>query len=48
MEWDFPDGFGSRMDIFDIDGDGNLEIVGLKPTGDLQIVEADTRRVKFE
>ena len=48
MEWEHPGGFGPQMDIFDIDGDGNLEIVGLTPAGDIQIVEADERRVKWE
>jgi hypothetical protein len=48
LEWQFPGGFGPEMDIFDIDGDGNLEIVGLDPEGDIQIVEADAQRVKFQ
>ena len=48
LEWDFAGGFGRKMDIFDIDGDGNLEIVGTNAAGDILIVEADQRRVKWE
>ncbi len=48
LEWEFEGSFGDKMDIFDIDGDGNLEIVGISATGDIQIVEADQRRVKWE
>jgi hypothetical protein len=48
IKWEFAQPFGDTMDIFDIDGDGKLEIVGLDPAGDLQIVDVDERRAKFE
>ena len=48
LEWDFEASFGNPFDILDIDGDGNLEIVGTIPGKGLQVVEPDTRRVKWE
>ena len=48
LKWTAEQPFGDPMDIFDIDGDGKLEIVGVDPVGDLQIVDGDERRVKFE
>ncbi|MCB9513518.1 MAG: VCBS repeat-containing protein [Candidatus Latescibacteria bacterium] len=48
LEWEFERPFGQPMDIFDIDGDGKLEIVGTDPAGNLQIIEGDQRTVKFE
>ena len=48
LEWAFRTSFGEKIDVFDIDGDGNLEIVGINAAGDIQIIEADERRVKFE
>ena len=48
LEWEFERPFGTPLDVMDIDGDGKLEIIGLTPAGDLQIVEGDERRVKFE
>jgi hypothetical protein len=48
LEWAFRTKFGDKIDVFDIDGDGNLEIVGTSAAGDIRIIEADERRVKFE
>ena len=48
LEWEFEGSFGPVMDVFDIDGDGILEIVGQGPNGEVQVVEADQRRVKWE
>jgi len=48
LKWELPQPFGDKMDIFDIDGDGKLEIVGTDPVGDIQIIDGDERRVKFE
>ena len=48
LKWEFERPFGEVMDIFDIDGDGKLEIVGLDPLGDIQVIDGDERRVKFE
>lgn len=48
LEWDYGAPFGAAMDIFDIDGDGNLEIVGSDAAGGVRIIEADERREKWE
>ncbi|MBN2172263.1 MAG: VCBS repeat-containing protein [Candidatus Krumholzibacteriota bacterium] len=48
LEWTFERSFGDHMDIFDIDGDGNLEVVGTTPAGDVQIVAVDQQAVKWE
>ncbi|MDP6419665.1 MAG: VCBS repeat-containing protein [Candidatus Krumholzibacteria bacterium] len=48
LEWDFGESFGEEMDLFDIDGDGIVEIVGSDASGSLQIIDADDRKVKWE
>lgn len=48
LEWEYEEPFGTPLDVLDIDGDGKLEIVGRRPSGDLLIVEGDERRAKFE
>ncbi len=48
LKWEFERPFGDVMDIFDIDGDGKLEIVGLDALGDIQVIDGDERRVKFQ
>jgi len=48
LEWEQEGGFGDLIDLFDIDGDGKVEIVGTGPSGEVQIVDGDERRVKWD
>ncbi len=48
LEWEFDGEFGAIFDLFDIDGDGVVEIVGTGPSGEVQIVDGDEQRVKWE
>jgi hypothetical protein len=36
------------IDLFDIDGDGIIEIVGTGPSGEVLIIDGDERLVKWE
>ena len=47
-EWIYEQSFGHCMDLFDIDGDGVLEVVTLDGAGDLQIVDVDDRARKWK
>jgi outer membrane protein assembly factor BamB len=45
--WKVSEGFGSKIDLFDIDNDGMLEIIGQGPDGLMRVFDVDERRVKF-
>ncbi len=47
-EWTYELSFGHSMDLFDIDGDGILEVVSLDGAGDLQIVHVDDRARQWQ
>lgn len=47
-EWIYQQSFGHSMDLFDIDGDGILEVVSLDGAGDLQIVDVDDRARQWQ
>lgn len=46
--WRYDSGFGTEIDLFDIDGDGKMEILGLGADGLLRIFDVDERRVKTD
>ncbi len=48
VEWTYEPGFGTRMDLFDIDSDGILEIVALGGDGLVRVFDVDERRLKFD
>jgi hypothetical protein len=48
LEWEHTDSFGDVIDLFDIDGDGIIEIVGTGPSGEVLIIDGDERLVKWE
>lgn len=48
LEWKYDPGFGQEMDLYDVDNDGRLEIVGLGADGLLRVFDVDERRVKFD
>jgi len=46
-EWRYEPGFGVEMDLFDIDRDGRLEIIGVGAEGLVRVFDVDERRVKW-
>lgn len=48
VEWEYEPGFGVRIDLFDIDSDGILEIVGIGGDGLVRVFDVDQRRLKRE
>ena len=47
-EWTYDPGFGTRMDLFDIDSDGILEIVSIGGDGLVRVFDVDQRQLKRE
>ena len=47
IEWVHDDPFGEVFDLFDIDGDGIVEIVGVGLSGEVLILDGDEQRVKW-
>lgn len=47
LEWTYDTGFGTDMELFDIDADGILEIISLGADGLLRIFDVDERRIKI-
>jgi len=48
VEWQYDAGFGSEIELFDIDGDGKLEILGFGSDQLLRIFDVDERRLKID
>lgn len=48
VEWEYEPGFGVRMDLFDIDADGILEVVAIGGDGLVRVFDVDQRRLKRE
>lgn len=48
VEWTYPQGFGTEMDLYDIDSDGRLEIIGIGNDGLLRVFDVDERRVRID
>jgi hypothetical protein len=48
IEWAYTPGFGSRIDLFDIDSDGIPEIVAIGGDGLIRIFDGDERRLKWQ
>jgi hypothetical protein len=46
VKWEYPEGFGTEMDLFDIDGDGILEIVAQGPDGLIRVFDAEQHQLK--
>ncbi|MFQ5600386.1 MAG: FG-GAP repeat domain-containing protein [Candidatus Krumholzibacteriia bacterium] len=47
VEWEYDAGFGTEMDLFDIDSDGIVEIVTMGGDGLIRVYDADERRLKW-
>jgi hypothetical protein len=47
-EWIYEESFGHHIDLFDIDGDGVLEVISLDGAGDLSIVDVDDRARQWQ
>ncbi len=47
VEWEYEPGFGTKMDLFDIDSDGILEIVAIGGDGLVRVFDVDERRLKW-
>lgn len=47
VEWTYEPGFGTKMDLFDIDSDGILEIVSIGGDGLVRVFDVDERRLKW-
>jgi hypothetical protein len=47
VEWTYEPGFGTKMDLFDIDSDGILEIVSMGGDGLVRVFDVDERRLKW-
>jgi hypothetical protein len=48
VEWTYEPGFGSEIDLFDIDSDGMLEIIGVGADGLIRVFDVDERRIKID
>jgi hypothetical protein len=48
VEWTYEPGFGNEIDLFDIDSDGMLEIIGVGADGLIRVFDVDERRVKID
>jgi hypothetical protein len=48
VEWTYDPGFGTEMELFDIDADGRLEIIAVGADGLLRVFDVDERRVKID
>jgi len=48
VKWEYPQGFGTEMDLFDVDADGILEIVAVGPDGLIRVFDADQHLLKPE
>jgi hypothetical protein len=48
VEWSYDPGFGSEIDLYDIDADGKLEVIGAGSDGLLRVFDVDERRVKID
>ncbi len=47
VKWTYTPGFGSRIDLYDIDADGKLEILGYGGDGLMRVFDVDERRLKW-
>ena len=47
VKWTYTNGFGSRIDLYDIDADGKLEILGYGGDGLVRVFDVDERRLKW-
>lgn len=47
VKWTYEPGFGDTMDLFDIDSDGVLEIIGVAGDGLVRVFDVDERRLKL-
>lgn len=47
VKWNYEPGFGVEMDLFDIDQDGKLEVIGVGADGLVRVFDVDERRVKW-
>src|SRR5262245_14395176 len=48
VEWTYEPGFGAEIDLFDIDSDGMLEIIGVGSDGLIRVFDVDERRIKID
>ena len=48
VKWTYATGFGNRIDLFDIDADGILEILGEGGDGLMRVFDVDERRLKWQ
>jgi hypothetical protein len=48
VEWTYEPGFGNEIDLFDIDSDGMLEIIGVGSDGLIRVFDVDERRIKID
>ena len=47
LEWSVSGGFGERMGLMDMDGDGILEVISQYRDGSLKIFDVDERNEKW-
>lgn len=47
-EWIYEQSLGHCVDLYDIDGDGVLEVVSVDGAGDIQIIDIDDRARKWQ
>ena len=48
VKWTYAPGFGNRIDLYDIDADGILEILGDGGDGLMRVFDVDERRLKWQ
>lgn len=48
VKWTYAPGFGNRIDLYDIDADGILEILADGGDGLMRVFDADERRLKWQ